>query len=46
MFFSVKLELFEAAVNSFEKSLETAKKLNDRDAEVAITKALEDVQEK
>ena len=38
--------MFEAAIESFEKSLETAKDLNDEDAQVAITKALDDVREK
>ena len=38
--------MFEAAVQSFEKSLETAKELDDEDAQIAITKALDDVREK
>jgi len=46
IFFTVKLKLFEAAVQSFEKSLDTAKELNDEDAQTAITKALDDVREK
>ena len=38
--------MFEAAVQSFEKSLATAELLKDDDAQVAINKALDDVREK
>jgi len=42
----VKLGQYENAASSFEKSLELAKRQNDTAAEDAITKALEEVNNK
>ena len=45
-FFSVKLGDFQAAADSFEKSLELARRQNDTAAEDAIRRALNEVNEK
>ena len=41
--FSVKLENYQAAIDSFEKALEMAKAQKDRSAESAIRKAIDEV---
>ena len=44
--FSVKLGDYDQALDSFNKSLDLAKSLNDEAAENAITKAIADVKSK
>ena len=45
-FISVKLEEYYAALDAFESSLEMAKKQKDSLAEIAIKKAIEEVNQK
>ena len=46
MMFSVELENYASSLEAFDRALNIAKEEGDKEAEVAITKAMEDVRGK